>query len=155
MEIGKAKETLLTYSGKDDICNIFMKKGGNMSTIRMNQIWNDYLDFMIIKTLASDVGSHTEMKYSASPLIDELWHCHVLCTLKYKQFMKLINKVNPLVNFIHHSLELSFSSDDEKMKRRQATINAYKYVFVFLFDSNNEDFNVGNLGEVNRRCDEN
>ena len=132
-----------------------MKKGGNMSTIRMNQIWNDYLDFMIIKTLASDVGSHTEMKYSASPLIDELWHCHVLCTLKYKQFMKLINKVNPLVDFIHHSLELSFSSDDEKMKRRQATINAYKYVFVFLFDSNNEDFNVGNLGEVNRRCDEN
>ena len=85
--------------------------------------------------------------YSASPLIDELWHCHVLCTLKYKEFMKLISKVNPLVDFIHHSLELSFSSENEKMKRRQATSEAYKYVFLFLLRVIKR--------EVIRRCGEN
>ena len=70
------------------------------------------------------------MKYSPSSEIDKLWHCHVLCTLKYQQFMEFVNKVNPLVDFIHHSLELSFSSEEEKKQRRKATSEAYGYVYI-------------------------
>ena len=125
MDVIKAKNILLGYAGKQEICDIFMRKEG-ISLTELNSLWNSYVEFMVIKTLGNDVGSHNNMIYSASPLIDELWHCHVLCTLKYKEFMELVNKINPLVDFIHHSLELSLDSEAEKMKRRQATSIAYK-----------------------------
>merc|ERR1712168_1171835 len=61
--------------------------------------------------------------------MDDLWHCHVLCTQRYQEFMKLVASVNPMVDFIHHSLLLGFSSVEEKLKRREATSQAYRKIF--------------------------
>ena len=76
----KAKRMLLQYHGKKDISNIYMQKKESMSPLKMKNLWNSYVEFMVLKTLGNDVGSHSEMMFSASTLIDELWHCHVLCT---------------------------------------------------------------------------
>ena len=126
MDALKAKKLLRTFTGKDDMCDIFMKKE-RFSKIEMEKLWDSYLEYMALKALAMDIGSNREMKFSTSSIMDELWHCHILCTENYKSFMQLItDKVNPLVDFIHHSLELSFSSEDEKNKRRQNTAEAYR-----------------------------
>merc|ERR1739848_581110 len=92
----------------------------------MGLLWENYLEFMVVKTLGLDTGSHTAMKYSTTPLMDELWHTHVLCTLRYMEFMELVKKVNPLVDFLHHTLHLSNSSEVEKEQRREATADAYR-----------------------------
>ena len=66
----KAKQILSGYTGKSDICDIFMKKE-NLSKTEMDSLWDQYLEFMVIKALGCDSGSHTEMKYSTSVLMDE------------------------------------------------------------------------------------
>ena len=125
MDAKKAKRMLSQYTGKNDICNIFMKKEG-ISKSKANTLWDNYVEFMVVKALGQDSGSNDGMKFSCSVMIDELWHCHVLCTERYQEFMELIKNVNPLVDFIHHSLKLSFSSEAEKDQRREATAKAYR-----------------------------
>ena len=127
MDALKAKKLLKTFTGKNDIRDLFIKKEG-LSKNEMEKLWDGYLEFMIIKSLGGDIGLNKQMKYSTTLKMDELWHCHILCTENYKALMELMtDKVNPLVDFIHHSLELSFSSEEEKKKRLQNTAEAYRY----------------------------
>ena len=74
MDVIKAKSILLEYAGKQEICDIFMRKEG-ISLTELNSLWKSYVEFMVIKALRNDVGSHNNMKYSASPLIDEALSC--------------------------------------------------------------------------------
>ena len=85
---------------------------------------------MTIKILGYDTGAKNQMKYSTSRIMESLWHSHVLCTERYQQFMVLVNKVNPMVDFIHHSLEMSISSEVTKKKRRENTAMAYRYFYI-------------------------
>ena len=125
MDVKKAKNILSKYGGKNDICDIFMKQKG-LTKPRMNVLWSNYMEFMLVKVFGCDVGSHNDMKFSTSEIMDDLWHCHVLCTQRYQEFMKLVTSVNPMVDFVHHSLLLGFSSEEEKSKRRDATSVAYR-----------------------------
>ena len=43
--------------------------------------------------------------------------------------MNCLNKINPFVDFIHHSLIGSMDSEEEKEERREATRQAYKKLF--------------------------
>merc|ERR1712039_453146 len=92
-------------------------------------LWNNYLEFMVLKTLCHDKGSLEGMLFSTTPLMDDLWHCHILETILYEDFMKLIKKVNPLMDRIHHSFGLSLTSDADKTQRRKSTAIAYRDLF--------------------------
>ena len=126
MDADKAMIILMEYSGKRDVCQIFMKQNLFLTEPEMNTLWKNYLEFMVLKAFHCDLGSHTSMKLSTCELMDDLWHCHVLCTQRYHEFMQLINSINPMVDFIHHSLLLAYSSEDEKNQRREATSEAYR-----------------------------
>ena len=52
-----------------------------------------------------------------------------------QEFMELVCEVNPLMNFVHHSLLLSSSTEAEKSERREATRVAYRWI-VFLLRFN-------------------
>ena len=80
----------------------------------------------LIKALGNDAGLGNSMRFSTTPLMDDLWCCHVLCTQHYQDFMKLVGEINPLMNFVHHSLLLSSSTKTEKSGRREATRDAYR-----------------------------
>ena len=54
---------------------------------------------------------------------------HVLCTLDYLKFMEHLKKpVNPLTNFIHHSLVLSLDHESKKNESREANKEAYEQI---------------------------
>ena len=125
MDVWKAKRVLMGYSGKEDICNVFMKRRG-LPRLEVHSLWEGYVEFMVLKVLGNDSGLGNSMRFSTTPLMDELWHCHVLCTQHYRDFMKLVGEVNPLLDFIHHSLLLSSSPESEKLERRAASADAYR-----------------------------
>ena len=106
MNAFKAKEILSRFNGKDQICELFTKKQHYLKE-KSKKLWDEYIEFMTIKALGSDTGLNNQMKYSTSCEMDELWHYHVLCTELYQEFMVLVNEINPLVDFIHHSMILS------------------------------------------------
>lgn len=126
MDVKKAKTILSKHHGKSDICDLFMKQQG-LKKSRMNSLWDNYLEFMLVKIFGFDQGTGNQMKYSTTKQMDDLWHCHVLCTEYYQDFMELVKEVNPLIEFIHHSMLLELSSEAEKGKRRNATGVAYRY----------------------------
>ena len=69
------------------------------------------------------------MKFSASPEVDKLWHTHVLCSQNYLQFMAVVKKICPKIDFIHHSLALVLGTEDQKQRRREATRRVYRELF--------------------------
>ena len=125
MDASRAKRILEGYSGKDAICNVFAQRQA-MPKQEIDSLWEGYLEFMVIKAMGNDTGLCNSMRFSTTPLMDELWHCHVLCTQHYQDFMELVCEVNPLMNFVHHSLLLSSSTEAEKSERREATRDAYR-----------------------------
>ena len=125
MNAFKAKEILSRFEGKDKICNLFKEKEQYFG-VKTSELWDGYIEFMTIKALGSDTGLNNQMKYSTSCEMDELWHYHVLCTELYQEFMVLVNEINPLVNFIHHSMILSLDGRDKIEKRKQASALAYQ-----------------------------
>ena len=125
MDAWSAKRTFMEFQGGEHICNVF-KKTHFMSNIEMEILWDNYLEFMVVKTLSLDSGSHTGMLFSTTPRMDELWHCHILETSLYDDFMVLVKKVNPMLDKIHHSSGLALSSEADKIHRRNATAIAYR-----------------------------
>jgi len=128
MDAWEAKRTLMRFEGADHIKKVFSKTQ-HLSDSDMEDLWNNYLEFMVVKTLCHDKGSHEGMLFSTTPLMDELWHCHILETSLYDDFMKLIKKVNPLMDKIHHSFGLSLASEVDKTQRRNSTAIAYRNLF--------------------------
>ena len=82
---------------------------------------------MVIK--ARYLDSASQMKFSTSPEVDELWHTHLLNTESYLELMNLVKDINPLVSFIHHSEQNAEDLEVEKKTRRQAAAKAYKETF--------------------------
>ena len=54
---------------------------------------------------------------------------YILCTEEYRGFMMCLNKINPFVSFLDHSLIGATDSEEMKKLRRQATRVAYKKLF--------------------------
>ena len=125
MDAWSAKRTFMEFDGAEHICNVF-KKTHFISDTEMEILWDNYLEFMVVKTLSLDRGSHTGMLFSTTPRMDELWHCHILETSLYDDFMVLVKRVNPMLDKIHHSAGLALSSDADKTHRRYATAIAYR-----------------------------
>ena len=123
----EAKRTLMRFKGAAHIKKVFSRTQ-HISDSDMEKLWDNYLEFMVVKTLCHDRGSHEGMLFSTTPLMDELWHCHILETNLYEDFMKLIKKVNPLMDRIHHSFGLSLTSEADKTQRRKSTAIAYRYL---------------------------
>ena len=44
-----------------------------------------------MKALGNDAGLGNSMRFSTTPLMDELWHCHVLCTQLYQVYHLVVN----------------------------------------------------------------
>ena len=63
MDVKKEKTILSKYEGKNDICDIFMKQKG-LTKPRMNVLWDNYMEFMLVKVFRCDVGSHNDRKFS-------------------------------------------------------------------------------------------
>lgn len=128
MNVENAKRILLHYPFKRDICNIINRKD---TEAKIDSLWNDYVEFMVLKAIGCDTGQDETTRFIASPLIEDLWQSHILCTSNYETFMKLVNQINPLVDFVHHSLDTLFCSHEIKEKRIKDTSEAYRYEMVF------------------------
>ena len=140
MDAWEAKRTLMRFKEAAHLKRVFQKTQ-HVSDSVMEDLWDNYLEFMVVKALCHDRGSHKGMLFSTTPLMDELWHCHILETSLYDDFMKLIKTINPLMDKIHHSSGLSLTSEADKNHRRNATAIAYRYlcecVIIHIKDSRN------------------
>jgi len=119
-------DTLNALSSKQQILDIHCKKH-HLSKEQAEKLWLKYLEYMVIKARYMDSAS--QMKFSTSPEVDELWHTHLLNTESYLELMNLVNDINPLVSFIHHSEQNAEDLEVEKKARRQAAAKAYKETF--------------------------
>jgi len=132
MDIPKAKNILSNYFASEGkhIYHIHQAIHG-IHEDEMKRTLTGYVEYILLKTLASDIGTEASggMRLSASPEVDALWHTHVMCTEQYLTFMGKVREVNPLVDTLHHSLQGSLDTDEVKAKRRQATRAAYRRVF--------------------------
>merc|ERR1712018_604434 len=128
MDVREAKRTLKEFQGAEHICNVF-KKTNFISDSEMEALWDNYLEFMIVKALCQDGGSHKGMLFSTTPIMDDLWHCHILETSLYDDFMVLVKRVNPMMEKIHHSSGLALTPEADKIHRRNATAIAYRNLF--------------------------
>ena len=75
----------MQHRGADDVWKIFKTTKG-VPENEMGLIWKNYIERVVVKTLCFDTGTHTGLIYSTTVLMDELWHTHVLCTLRYMVF---------------------------------------------------------------------
>ena len=126
-----AKGLLKNFHGADHIKMVF-KKIHNLTDIQMNLLWESYLEFMVVKAMCHDEGSENGMLFSTTPLMDQLWHHHILETRLYDDFMKLIREINPRMNKINHSIGMSFTSPESLVHRRIATSIAYRYKMCIM-----------------------
>ena len=116
----------MEFEGTEEVCSVFKEIHG-LSDAEVESLWDNYLEFMVVKALCHDRGSREGMLFSATPLVDKLWQCHVLETSLYDDFMALVKRVNPTMDKIHHSSRPSLSTEAEKNNRRKATAIAYRY----------------------------
>jgi len=119
-------DTLKRLTSKNSVLAVHREKHG-LSYERAEKIWTMYLEYMTIKARWMDYRS--EMKFSTSPEVDELWHTHLLNTESYHELMELIREINPMVKFIHHSEKNAEDPDDVKEARRKAAVDAYRETF--------------------------
>jgi len=113
--------------GKEAVLETHRKKHG-LAKERVEELWMWYLEYMAIKTRFGD--SKSEMVFSTSPEVDEVWHTHLLHTESYQHLMGLVNNLNPTVKFIHHSEANGYDSEDKKEARREAAVEAFKKTFA-------------------------
>ena len=126
MDVWEAKRTLMGFDSTEPIFNTFKTKYA-ISDTEMESLWDNYLEFMVLKALCNDRGSQLGMLFSTTPLMEKLWQCHILETSLYDKFMKLVKEVNPKMGKIHYSCLASLSSIEEQIHRRRATAIAYRY----------------------------
>lgn len=80
----------------------------------------EYKKFMILKYLTKDYDS---VVLSPPPMIDIVWHAHILNTKNYYNFSRCFD------NFVHHTPLNAF--DDDKIIRRNNTLSEYIKHFGF------------------------
>ena len=61
MDAWKAKRTLMGYTNKEAICNVFERRQG-VTKQEVDSLWDGYLEFMVIKALGNDVGLGNSMR---------------------------------------------------------------------------------------------
>ena len=89
-------------------------------------IKNEYLEFIIVKTLGNDDGLNAaEIKFLPFFQIYKLWKCHTLCIKEYDKSMLYVNKINPLLDFIHYTITTS-------PERRLTTAIAYRWIGLYF-----------------------
>ena len=92
--------------------------------------------FLILKIAANDVDATL---LSPSPIVDEMWHCLVLCTRQYAAICKALfsfssaeinsSSSNNTEKFLHHNL-LAIADDDEgRIARYSNTVTLYQRAF--------------------------
>ena len=74
-------------------------------------VFEEYLKFIRIKI------SDTSIPFAPSPLIDKMWHAHILSTREYQQFCDRHNNGN----FIHHDPTMN-----QGQRRYELTLQAYR-----------------------------
>merc|ERR1712141_738583 len=72
-------------------------------------------------------GDFDSCRLSPSPMIDSMWHLHILDTKCYSDFCEAI--FPPIGPFIHHDIHGKYSSEIEKNKRIKNTKAAYEKVY--------------------------
>lgn len=93
-------------------------------------ILSEYKKFLIIKCVNEDYDAS---KYSPSPIVDTMWHLHILDTKKYLEAMNILFDGNKKF-FIHHDIDGDLDTN-ARDKRYINTINQYKLLFGEKCDS--------------------
>ena len=120
------KANLLQYYNGRSVRQVFQEKT-HINNDEVDRLWNEYIEFITIKIIGCDTGIGS-MKYTANTQINLLWHTHVLCSSQYQEFMYLIKLINPLVDFLHPSLEMLMSSYKQRAARLENSAEAYRYL---------------------------
>jgi len=88
----------------------------NLTTIELGR---EYARFLVLKIITKDKNAEN---LSPSPVIDVVWHQHILDTSAYADFQKQFGVVE-------HNPEGVFDSAPVKSRRQQETLEVYKNVF--------------------------
>jgi len=81
-------------------------------------VFDEYLKFIRIKISGiTTIRTGTGIPFAPSPLIDKMWHAHILSTREYQQFSERHNKGN----FIHHDPTMN-----QGQRRYELTLQAYR-----------------------------
>eukprot|EP00611_Tribonema_gayanum_P015334 TRINITY_DN27168_c0_g1_i1.p1 TRINITY_DN27168_c0_g1~~TRINITY_DN27168_c0_g1_i1.p1 ORF type:complete len:289 (+),score=41.74 TRINITY_DN27168_c0_g1_i1:70-936(+) len=86
------------------------------------EVLHEYLRFIVLKLQAKDTSGSPRL--SPSPLVDEMWHCHLLDTESYASFCQEIGG-----GFIHHRLGGMADDPAAKQERLAKTTAAYEQYF--------------------------
>jgi len=127
------------HASKDRLLELFARETEG-EAINKEKVWVDYAKFIALKVLSGDFGA---CLLSPSPMIDRMWHLHILDTKSYSDFCKSI--FPPIGPLIHHDPLGKYSPEDEKNERiantKSAYRNAYKEECTF-FDGETQYFTV-------------
>lgn len=120
-ETGKEEEALvgleLKYSSRSLARRMWQK--GWSARFAINAV-KEYYKFLELKVALRDVDA---TRLSPSPLIDEIWHMHILNTKDYQVDMMALG-----TPFLHHSTDKAFDGE-LKAQRRENTAIAYEARF--------------------------
>merc|ERR1719458_152050 len=111
------------HASKDRLLQLFARKT-KWEAINKEKVWIDYAKFITLKILSGDFEL---CHLSPSPMIDRMWHLHILDTKCYEDFCKSI--FPPIGPLIHHDPLGEYSPQDEKNERIANTKSAYKNVY--------------------------
>ncbi|KYQ91056.1 hypothetical protein DLAC_07958 [Tieghemostelium lacteum] len=84
------------------------------------QLIKEYNRFLTLKVLTKDIDGN---KLTPPPLIDEIWHQHILDTKRYQELSSLIGYT------LHTNPNLEFESLESRRTRYQNTMRIYLHYF--------------------------
>jgi hypothetical protein len=94
----------------------YMARKQTIPTEELTVAIQEYKKFMCLKLMSGDYDAEN---LSPSPLVDSVWHAHILCTKDYAQFCEAC-----FPQFVHHNAEGVFDNE-AKFKRYYHTVSLY------------------------------
>ena len=97
----------------------------------IRKVCNECVKFITLKIKYNDYGDVEKIKMSPSKIVDDAWH---LLILESKDYIDILSRIHTVINifpikYVHHSLDGSMDSFDEKNIRYKYTIEKYKEYF--------------------------
>eukprot|EP00590_Aulacoseira_subarctica_P011856 CAMPEP_0172431140 /NCGR_PEP_ID=MMETSP1064-20121228/57329_1 /TAXON_ID=202472 /ORGANISM="Aulacoseira subarctica , Strain CCAP 1002/5" /LENGTH=430 /DNA_ID=CAMNT_0013177641 /DNA_START=32 /DNA_END=1324 /DNA_ORIENTATION=+ len=120
----------------DQFCTLLNQKCLHHGMYNLDDAIMELKRFLILKTAANDVDAAL---LSPSPIVDEMWHCLVLCTRQYAAICKALfsfssaemncSSSNNTEKFLHHNLLAIVDDDEGRITRYSNTVTVYQRAF--------------------------
>lgn len=111
------KQRMLNHASIKKACRVFSQHHSSPAA-RCQLIADQYTEFITLKILSGDFHP-SNAALSPGLIVDQFWHCHILDTAGYTDFLKEV--FPPLGPMVHHDAEKSFDPLDMIQARQEQT----------------------------------